>query len=300
MAKISSLYNIITYESANFDGSDLIPISDGTESTYNITVLQLIGTQGWGLRATTASGIVAVDSSSSGVILTDANYSEYMENPLGVAGNKLYITSASVAQIGVSKFSGDDFDWSSASVIIKDSGINHDSTSGYDANRHIDHNLVSISPGTGLSGGGAITGNVTLNVVSASSPTNNTIAKMDSYGYLNNIVKDLVYLNVFDYGEGIVNGEAMIFRPPAAYFSSNRKVDAIGASINQYNSGSATITLSGGGISESIDVTSSGSFADTGITPFAIDTSASYLIEVSNADNISASGLDFWFTVIGS
>jgi len=40
--------------------------------------------------------------------------------------------------------------------------LNHDSLSGYDANDHIDHSAVSVSPGTGLSGGGTIAATRTL------------------------------------------------------------------------------------------------------------------------------------------
>lgn len=42
--------------------------------------------------------------------------------------------------------------------------LNHDSFAGFVANEHVDHSSVSIIAGTGLSGGGNITGNVTLNL----------------------------------------------------------------------------------------------------------------------------------------
>lgn len=43
-------------------------------------------------------------------------------------------------------------------------GVDHDSLLNYDANDHIDHTTVSISAGTGLSGGGTIAATRTLNV----------------------------------------------------------------------------------------------------------------------------------------
>lgn len=42
--------------------------------------------------------------------------------------------------------------------------LSHDSLAGYDANRHIDHTAVSISAGTGLTGGGTIAASRTLSL----------------------------------------------------------------------------------------------------------------------------------------
>ena len=47
-------------------------------------------------------------------------------------------------------------------VVSGSSQISHDSTTGYVANQHIDHTTVSISPGSGLSGGGTIAATRTL------------------------------------------------------------------------------------------------------------------------------------------
>jgi len=50
-------------------------------------------------------------------------------------------------------------------VVSGSSQISHDSTTGYSANRHIDHTAVSITAGDGLTGGGDISSTRTLNVV---------------------------------------------------------------------------------------------------------------------------------------
>jgi hypothetical protein len=52
------------------------------------------------------------------------------------------------------------------SVVSGSSQIAHDSTTGYSANRHIDHTAVSISAGSGLSGGGDISATRTLSIAS--------------------------------------------------------------------------------------------------------------------------------------
>lgn len=49
-------------------------------------------------------------------------------------------------------------------ITTNDSQIAHNSLSGYDANRHIDHTGVSISSGTGLTGGGDISASRTISL----------------------------------------------------------------------------------------------------------------------------------------
>lgn len=51
-----------------------------------------------------------------------------------------------------------------AKNLIDDSLINHDSLTGFVANEHIDHSSVSITAGTGLSGGGTIASTRTLSL----------------------------------------------------------------------------------------------------------------------------------------
>lgn len=54
-------------------------------------------------------------------------------------------------------------------------GVNHNALQNYVANQHIDHSIVNINPGTGLSGGGDITASRTLNIA-------NTTVAAGSYG----------------------------------------------------------------------------------------------------------------------
>jgi len=51
--------------------------------------------------------------------------------------------------------------------------INHDSLSGFVANEHIDHSSVSVTAGTGMTGGGTIASTRTLNVVGGTGVTAN-------------------------------------------------------------------------------------------------------------------------------
>jgi phage-related tail fiber protein len=54
-------------------------------------------------------------------------------------------------------------------------GVNHDALQNFVANKHIDHSAVSISAGTGLTGGGDLTANRTINLA-------NTSVSAGSYG----------------------------------------------------------------------------------------------------------------------
>jgi hypothetical protein len=53
---------------------------------------------------------------------------------------------------------------SSGQISTDDSNISHDNLSGFVSNEHIDHSAVSITAGTGLTGGGTIASSRTLNV----------------------------------------------------------------------------------------------------------------------------------------
>ncbi len=61
------------------------------------------------------------------------------------------------------------------SAVVLPAGVDHNSLQNYVANQHVDHSTVSITAGTGLSGGGDITTSRTLNLA-------NTAVTPGSYG----------------------------------------------------------------------------------------------------------------------
>ena len=61
----------------------------------------------------------------------------------------------------------------SGQISTNDSAIVHDDLSGFDANEHIDHTTVSVTAGTGLTGGGTIASTRTLNVIGGDGITAN-------------------------------------------------------------------------------------------------------------------------------
>ena len=71
------------------------------------------------------------------------------------------------------------------SVISGSSQVDHDSTTGFVANEHIDHTSVSISAGSGLSGGGNISSSRTLTLDTGSTHFTNAVNEtIDTIGVL--------------------------------------------------------------------------------------------------------------------
>lgn len=55
-------------------------------------------------------------------------------------------------------------------AVVLPAGVNHNLLQNYVANQHVDHSTVSISAGTGLTGGGAITTSQTISMPSVGTP----------------------------------------------------------------------------------------------------------------------------------
>jgi hypothetical protein len=81
------------------------------------------------------------------------------------ANTKLSVTGGAATVIG-----GD------VTLTINEGNIIHDNLSGFLANEHIDHTTVSISAGTGLTGGGTIAANRTISIATGGVDTNQLAA----------------------------------------------------------------------------------------------------------------------------
>jgi hypothetical protein len=60
---------------------------------------------------------------------------------------------------GIATFNNTDFNATSGVVTINDPGVDHDATTNFVPNEHIDHTAVTLEAGNGLSGGGDISAN---------------------------------------------------------------------------------------------------------------------------------------------
>jgi len=98
--------------------------------------------------------LTAAGNASIGI--THANISDFDEEVGEVIGNIL-TDSSSI-----------DFSFTnpthSITAAVKPAGVDHDSLNNYSANKHIDHSTVSVSAGTGLSGGGDLTTTRTISM----------------------------------------------------------------------------------------------------------------------------------------
>lgn len=210
------------------------------------------------------------------------------------AGNKLFGTNINGVATKVIAGAGISISDNSSveSVISVGTGINYS------------HNDIAIT-GTGwLNGGGAITGNQAIDInstlITSSVSSGSKIAATDSNGYLNNMVKDFIYIQVIPKGTTIslANAVACIYIP--SYLAS-RPILSMGAGITGTKATTVcTIHLaSGTGINGSL-----GSVA-LGSNPVANGTGTFGALPTANTKlnlNITAltgtsDGLDFWFEV---
>ena len=100
-------------------------------------------------------------------------------------------------------------------VISGSSQVNHNATTNYDSNQHVDHTAVSISAGSGLSGGGTIAATRTLTLDTGSSHfTNGVKSKMNTDGVISGSSQVLS-------GTGIWSGSAQL---PSGVVSGSSQV----------------------------------------------------------------------------
>lgn len=188
-------------------GSAYIPIEpESTGSAVNITVDGLFENLST-LRTTSASGLVGRTD------LSDYN-AVHVGTGLIYSGSVISGSLATTSVKGVASFDSDHFTVSSGAVSITNVAttgtipIDHDRLENFVSNEHIDHTGVTINTsGTGLTGGGfnLTAGTKTITLTSASAPTAaNTIARTGADNYLNGMVKDLVYIQLFPLLETIV------------------------------------------------------------------------------------------------
>ena len=116
-----------------------------------------------------------------------------------------------------------------SSIVSGSSQINHDSTTGFVPNEHIDHTTVSITAGSGLTGGGTIAATRTLNVGQGDGITVSADA----------IAVDATVLRTT--GDGVVSGSVQVDHDLTTNFVENEHINHANVSIT------AGSGLTGGG-----------------------------------------------------
>ncbi len=132
-----------------YSGDDSIT-TIGTVTAGSVTAILPSGT-------VSGSGQINVASTTGDIALGTRTSGNYVATI--TAGNGI-ISSGATSGEGITHTIS-----AGGGVVSGSSQISHDSTTGYSANRHIDHTAVSITAGDGLTGGGDISSTRTLNVV---------------------------------------------------------------------------------------------------------------------------------------
>src|SRR6056297_480241 len=174
-----------------------------------------------------------------------------------------------------------------------ESALDHDDLTGFVANEHIDHSSVSISGGTGLTGGGDITSSRTLSHDDTSSQTSsdnsgNTFIQdisLDDYGHLTGLTTGSVS-SLDDYQSwtaqdddgttyGITSGDILQFAEGAG-INSNFTADdvltitaTLGDSVEKgelVNSGTLSFDWADSEVADDLTISSSGSVDSTSLT----------------------------------
>ncbi len=135
------------------------------------------------------------------------------------------------------------------------SQVAHNSTTGYEANRHIDHSAVSISAGTGLTGGGDITTTRTLSIDS-------TVATLTGAQVLTNKTISGASNTLSNIGNGSLTNSSVTVT--AGTGLSGGGAVSLGSSVTLSNAG-VTSNVAGTGISVS-GATGAVTITNTGVT----------------------------------
>lgn len=112
----------------------------------------------------------------SGLTTNDSNSGIQSAQNVGISGISVMknVTSGGVLQFksintGSNKITiSDDLTFDEIDIDIDETNVNHNALSNYKPNEHIDHTAVNIIPGVGLTGGGNITGNISIGLDIAS------------------------------------------------------------------------------------------------------------------------------------
>ena len=202
------------------------------------------------------------------------------------------------------------FSATGTTIVSGSSQIAHDSTTGYVANRHIDHTAVSITAGNGLSGGGDISSTRTITLDTASATfTSGVKSKMNADGVVSgssqvsfNGITDkptlvsgssqITYGSLSGIPSGIVSGSSQITfgsisSIPSGLVSGSSQIDL--TSTTNYSTGIKTRLNAEGVVSGSAQITLTSGQVTTGLgfTPYNSTNPSGYISSYSETDTLA-------------
>ena len=145
-------------------------------------------------------------------------------------------------------------------LVSGSSQISHDSTTGYVANRHIDHSAVTITAGNGLSGGGTIEANRTMSLDTSSATFISGVkSKMNTDGVISGSSQVVASLP-----SGTVSGSSQVLSGTGIFSGSAQLPSGLVSGSSQVLAGT---TIHSGSFFNGITVVSgSGQISFNGIT----------------------------------
>jgi len=262
---ISILTSLNSYTASN----DTTNTSQNTSITNLNSTTASLNTSVTNLNSYTSSFPTATVTLSNKTIsgasntLSNIGNSSLTNSSITIAGTSTSlggsITAATILQ-GTGVISGSsqlttDFDsrylnTNGDSVVSGSSQISHDSTTGYSANRHVDHTAVTITAGSGLTGGGDISTTRTISIATGG-VTNAMLAGSIANDKLTNSAITIagtstslggtITLATITGNSGIVSGSSQITAGSTTGFATAVKTQL---DTNTVVSGSSQITLS--------------------------------------------------------
>lgn len=152
------------------NGNEILRFTNNASAVNELTVTNAATTNNPKLRATGDDANININITPKGTGKVQINSSYNFPNSDGTSGQALVTDGSGSLSFGtVFDTAGTGISASGSSISADEANIDHDSLQNFVSNEHVDHSSVSISGGTGISGGGDITTSRTLNLNAATS-----------------------------------------------------------------------------------------------------------------------------------